>query len=92
MSTCTQDLTVGDRIELHPATDLWMRGARYGTVVKVGRKWVHVKLDALCSAPLRFHPANVVYVGKADCPTCGARYLPHLGYRAHMRVDCKGWN
>jgi hypothetical protein len=23
---------VGDRIELHPAHDLWMRGARFGTV------------------------------------------------------------
>lgn len=22
-----------DRVELHPGTDLWMRGARYGTVV-----------------------------------------------------------
>lgn len=25
----------GDRIELHPACDLWMMGARYGNVVKV---------------------------------------------------------
>lgn len=25
--------TIGDRVELHPATDLWMRGARYGVVV-----------------------------------------------------------
>ena len=25
--------TIGDRVELHPATDLWMRGARYGEVV-----------------------------------------------------------
>ena len=24
----------GDRIELHPATDHWKRGARFGTVVK----------------------------------------------------------
>lgn len=23
---------VGDRVELHPGTDLWMRGARFGTV------------------------------------------------------------
>ena len=22
----------GDRVELHPGTDLWMRGARFGTV------------------------------------------------------------
>jgi len=24
---------VGDRVQIHPATDLWMRGARYGVVV-----------------------------------------------------------
>lgn len=23
---------VGDRVEIHPSTDLWVRGARYGTV------------------------------------------------------------
>ena len=26
---------VGDRVELHPGTDLWMQGARYGEVVPV---------------------------------------------------------
>ena len=39
---------VGDRIEISPATDLWMRGARYGVVVgksitEMDR--VRVKLD-----------------------------------------------
>lgn len=34
------------RVALHPATDLWMMGARYGTVVCVGRKYVQVRLDA----------------------------------------------
>lgn len=35
-----------DRVQLHPGTDLWMRGARFGTVVKVGRnKRVQVLLD-----------------------------------------------
>ena len=24
--------TVGDRVEIHPGTDLWAMGARYGTV------------------------------------------------------------
>lgn len=27
--------TVGDRVEIHPGTDLWMRGARYGTVTRI---------------------------------------------------------
>lgn len=26
--------TPGERIELHPATDMWMRGARFGDVIK----------------------------------------------------------
>lgn len=43
---------VGKRIELHPACDLWMRGARFGTVVAAvrkhkGRERVRVKLDKL---------------------------------------------
>lgn len=28
-----EEMVKGQRIQLHPATDLWMRGARYGTVV-----------------------------------------------------------
>lgn len=41
---------IGDRVELHPATDLWMQSARYGTVV--GRSLtrgdrVRVQLDKL---------------------------------------------
>ncbi len=47
--------TIGTRIELHPATDTWMRGDRYGTVIKVGRKWVHVKMDR-SKRTLRFSP------------------------------------
>ena len=27
---------VGDRVELHPACDLWMRGARYGYTRAIG--------------------------------------------------------
>jgi len=40
-----QDFNVGMRVELHPATDQWMMGDRFGDVVKVGRKLVHVKMD-----------------------------------------------
>lgn len=41
---------VGDRVEIHPATDLWMRGARYGTVERVSltpNDRVHVRLDKI---------------------------------------------
>lgn len=37
--------SVGDRIETHPATDPWMMGDRYGKVVKIGRFYLHVKMD-----------------------------------------------
>jgi len=39
----------GDRVQLHPSTDLWTRGARYGTVVDAykGSKKIVVKLDVL---------------------------------------------
>jgi hypothetical protein len=40
------EFRVDDRVALHPATDLWMRGVRYGTVVKVGKKFVQVRFDA----------------------------------------------
>ena len=36
---------VGDWVELHPANDMWMRGARFGTVTKVGRTRVYVTLS-----------------------------------------------
>jgi len=36
----------GTRVELHPSTDWWMKGARYGTIVRAGRTYMHVKLDA----------------------------------------------
>lgn len=41
---------VGDRVELHPGTDLWMRGARFGEVVRVSLTpvdRVRVTLDKL---------------------------------------------
>lgn len=41
--------SVGDRVELHPSTDLWMRGARFGTVTRIhhdARK-VRVKVDRI---------------------------------------------
>lgn len=40
------DSLIGTRVELSPSTDWWMRGARFGEIVKVGRTYMHVKLDA----------------------------------------------
>jgi len=38
-------LKVGSRVELHPGMDLWMRGARYGTVIKEEDDTLHVRMD-----------------------------------------------
>ncbi len=40
------DFRVGQRIHLHPATDLWMQGQRYVEVTKVGRKVITIRTDA----------------------------------------------
>lgn len=54
-----EDFTVGARVQLHPATDLWMRGARFGEIVKVGRKWLHVKVDRTGKV-VKLSPSNVI--------------------------------
>ena len=37
--------TVGDRVELAPHLDRWMMGDRFGEIVKIGRRYLHVQLD-----------------------------------------------
>ncbi len=50
---CTWDIgnkfEAGERVQLHPATDLWMQGARYGGVLSFDpmTNTVRVKLDRL---------------------------------------------
>ena len=41
----TRNYMKGDRVQLHPSTDHWMRGDRYGDVVRVTNSKVTVKLD-----------------------------------------------
>jgi len=44
----TEVFRVGQRVQLHPATDMWMRGARYGVVKRLMRTGaVAVTLDLL---------------------------------------------
>lgn len=58
------DFRAGDRVQLHPATDLWMRGARYATVVRIGRGFVYVLLDGR-SSPYAMRPHNLRLVPAA---------------------------
>lgn len=64
MPYALSDFTPGVRIELHPATDLWMRGARFGTVRKIGRKFLMVEMDALRRGPIRIRPEDI---GSIEC-------------------------
>ena len=63
-----KDFKVGDRIELHPATDLWMRGARYGTIEAIGRKYLTVCVAKLAGRAVygrvRIAPENI---GNISC-------------------------
>ena len=41
----TLEFKVGDRVQIHPATDAWMQGDRFGDIARLGRFLVHVKMD-----------------------------------------------
>ena len=45
MDLLLSQFKVGDRVELHPATDAWMSGDRYGEVINIGRFYLHVRMD-----------------------------------------------
>lgn len=38
---------IGVRVELHPGCDLWMRGARFGTVVGIEGDQFKVRVDGV---------------------------------------------
>lgn len=46
VSSLARALAPVERVQLSPHLDLWMRGARYGEVVKRTRLYTHVRLDA----------------------------------------------
>jgi hypothetical protein len=64
--TTAQTFAVGDRVELHPGTDMWMRGARFGTVVGrslTSQDAIRVELDRIpgrkfCGPVERFRHAR----------------------------------
>jgi hypothetical protein len=54
------DFFVGDRIQLHPASERWMRGDRYGEVVSLGRKYLKVRMDS--GPTFKVDPRDVIEV------------------------------
>ena len=55
---------LGYRVQLHPGTDAWARGDRYGEVVKLGRRHLHVKMDK-SGRTLRAPPELVTWEERA---------------------------
>lgn len=45
MTVSLRLVTPDSRVQTMPHTGAWMSGDRYGTVTKVGRKWLHVRMD-----------------------------------------------
>jgi hypothetical protein len=48
------------RVQSHPATDAWAAGDRYGAVVKVDTRYVHVRMDR--SGRVRRFPFDLVTI------------------------------
>jgi hypothetical protein len=65
MENTLDTFRVGDRVQTHPATDSWMAGDRYGTVVAIrprhGIPRYSVDLDRSGKTVL-FHPNNLLHV------------------------------
>ena len=51
-------MNVGKRVQAQPSTDSFMMGDRYGTVIRVGRKWIHVRMDR-SNKVRKFTPGNL---------------------------------
>jgi hypothetical protein len=58
MNYSLNNFRLGDRVQLHPATDRWMMGDRFGKVVKLGRKLLHVRMD-VSGRTIRVSPENI---------------------------------
>lgn len=50
------------RVELHPGTDAWMRGDRFGTVTGVTKTYVWIVLDR-SGQKLKVRPEDIARVG-----------------------------
>lgn len=61
MNAADRTYWVGVRVELHPGTDAWMRGDRFGDVVKARRKLLYVRMDR-SGRTLKVSPRNVFIV------------------------------
>lgn len=57
----TAGYSVKDRVQIHPATDRWMRGDRYGEIERVTKTRLHVRMDR-SKQLVTFHPDNILEI------------------------------
>lgn len=58
------DFGIGDRVQLHPATDAWMRGDRYGRVARVSNTYLTLAMDSRRILKVSFD--NIVEIVQAQ--------------------------
>ncbi len=56
-----KNLNVGDRVQMHPESDSWMRGDRFAEVVLLAHINVHVRFDH-SSRVVDVNPRNILEV------------------------------
>jgi alkyl hydroperoxide reductase subunit AhpF len=73
------------RVEMHPGTDFWMRGARFGSVVALNgtTEKVRVKLDRIRSTIL----VDGTAVRSIDEPTLEVAHQTKVRYCSHCGGD-----
>lgn len=54
------DFAPGTRVQLHPGTDRWMRGDRFGVVKSVGRLYAMVEMDR-SSHVVKVRPEDITH-------------------------------
>lgn len=55
------DFAEGERVQMHPVTDSWMRGDRCGTVMSLGVSFLMVRLDK-SGKTVRVSPDDITHL------------------------------
>ncbi len=64
MNYTIESFAVGQRVQLHPATDFWMSGAKYGEITRLFPTSpipLSIRLD-VTGKIVRLHPKNIIEI------------------------------
>jgi hypothetical protein len=82
-------MKINDRVQLHPATDSWMKGDRFGTITKISKGLVSVLLDTSCSIK-KFSVENLELTGDRMHDFNQGYRCTQCGQYEHDGDFCKG--